>query len=159
VLLKDGSGFDRAFHQEASYLAYGQSSDSYDTITRTVECTRSAMAFKVFLNLAWRGEHALGEYVRERYQAAQRFYEVIRKRPGFTCPYRPETNILCFRYGHDDALQERVRNHLMRTGQFHISSTMMNNQRHLRLTVMNRLTDVDTINSLLDAIEATAKEV
>ena len=159
VLLKDVNDFDRAFHQEASYLAYGKGSDNYDTITRTVECTRSGMAFKVFLNLAWRGEHALGEYVRERYQATQQFYELIKSRPGFSCPYKPETNILCFRYGRDDDLLERIRDHLMRTGQFHITSTMMNARRHLRITVMNRLTDVGTINRLLDAIERTAVEL
>ncbi len=157
VLLKDVQDFDRAFHQEASYLAYGKSSDNYDTITRTVECTRSGMAFKVFLNLAWRGEEALGNYVKERYQAAQRFYDVIQKRPGFTCPYRPETNILCFRYGHNDEVLERVRDDLMKSGQFHITSTMMNKKRYLRLTVMNRLTSADTISALLDAIEVSYK--
>ncbi|MEM7082820.1 MAG: pyridoxal-dependent decarboxylase [Pseudomonadota bacterium] len=158
VLLRDVSDFDRAFHQEASYLAYGQSLDNYDTITRTVECTRSAMGFKVFLNLAWRGEAALGDYVRERYEAAQRFYALISARPGFSCPYRPETNILCFRYGEDDAEQEAVREHLMRTGQFHITSTLLNGRRYLRLTVMNRLTNEATIERLLDAIEQTAQE-
>ncbi len=159
VLLRDVTDFDRAFHQEASYLAYGESGDNYDTVMRTVECTRSAMAFKVFLNLAWRGEQALGEYVHQRYQATQQFYDVIKNRPGFTCPYRPETNILCFRYGHDDRVQERVRDHLMRSGQFHITSTLLNQKRYLRLTVMNRLTDIDTVNRLLDAIEASAAEL
>ncbi|MFK8032020.1 MAG: aspartate aminotransferase family protein [Gammaproteobacteria bacterium] len=159
VLLRDVNDFDRAFHQEASYLAYGKGAENYDTITRTVECTRSGMAFKVFLNLAWRGEFALGEYVRERYLATQQFYDLIRQRKDFSCPYRPETNILCFRYGHDDALQERIRDHLMRSGQFHITSAVINNKRYLRLTVMNRLTDESTITSLLDAIESTAREL
>lgn len=159
VLLKDVNDFDRAFHQEASYLAYGQSEDSYDTITRTVECTRAGMAFKVFLNLAWRGEAELGNYVQHRYEAAQQFYELICAREGFSSPYRPETNIVCFRYGQNDELHEAVREHLMRSGQFHITSTLINGSRYLRLTVMNRLTDVATINALLDAIEKAAAEL
>lgn len=159
VLLRDVKDFDRAFHQEASYLAYGQSEDNYDTITRTVECTRAGMGLKVFLNLAWRGEAELGRYVLERYQAAQRFYEVINARKGFSCPYRPETNIICFRYRDDDQLMESIRDHLMRTGQFHITSTLLNGKRYLRLTVMNRLTDESTIENLLDAVEMAAKEL
>lgn len=163
LLLKDGRNFDRAFDQDASYLAYGKSVDDYDTITRTVECTRTAMGFKVFLNLAWRGEAALGEYVRDRYAKTRQFYELIKARDGFTCPYEPETNILCFRFGNEDAgsdeLQERIRDHLMRAGKFHITSAVLNGKRHLRITVMNRLTDIETINDLLDAIEATAKEL
>ena len=154
VLFKDVEDFSRAFQLDASYLAFGQSAEHYDSIQRTIECTRSAMAFKIFLNLAWRGEAALGDYVQQQYAKAQEFYEQISNTPGFECPYKPETNILCFRYGANDDEQERIRTKLMQSGQFHITSAVVNSCRYLRLTVMNRLTNRDTIDALLKAIIA-----
>ena len=156
VLLKDGIDFEHAFHTEASYLAHGEDEDSFDSIQRTVECTKAALGLKIFLNLAWRGEAALGAYVDDRYEATKCFYELIRSRPGFECPYEPESNILCFRYDVDDARLVTIRSELMREGRFHITSAMVNGRRFLRLTVMNKLTDVSTVEALLDAIEEKA---
>lgn len=156
VLFRDSRHLDHAFHTEASYLAHGEDKDSFDSLQRAVECTKAALGFKIFLNLAWRGEVALGDYVDERYAAAKRFYEIIKARPGFHCPYEPESNILCFRFGTDDAALVRIRGELMREGRFHITSALVNGTRYLRLTVMNKLTDVATIESLLDAIEEKA---
>ncbi|MFK8017141.1 MAG: aspartate aminotransferase family protein, partial [Gammaproteobacteria bacterium] len=109
LLLKDGADFDRAFHQEASYLAYGHDEDGYDSLPRAVECTKASLSLKIFLTLAFRGEQTLGAYVDDRYAMTARAYDIIRRREGFTCPYPPESNILCFRYGDDDAMQVRIR--------------------------------------------------
>ena len=156
VLFKDPKSFERAFHQEASYLAYGQDLDSYDSLPRAIECTKAALGFKIFMNLAWRGEQSLGAYVYERYAAAHRFWQLISDRDGFECACEPESNILCFRYGNDDELQVKIRDELVRTGRFHITSAEVNQSRWMRLTVMNPLTDEKIIVDLLDAIEELA---
>lgn len=156
ALLKDARDFARAFHQDASYLAFGENSEGYDSLPRAIECTKAAMGLKVFLNLAWRGEKALGDYVDGRYAAARRFYDVIRARKGFECPYEPETNILCFRYGNDDDTQDRVRDILLRQKRFQLTAATVNGQRYLRMTVMNKHTDETTIHAMLDAIEEVA---
>lgn len=154
VLFRDAADFGRAFHQDASYLALGDSPDTWTTMPRTVECTKAALGLKVFLTLAWRGEQALGDYVHGRYAATRRFAKLIAARPGFEVPYEPQTNILCFRYGEDDDALEAIRERLLRERSFHLSSAMLAGRRHLRLTVMNPLTDDATIAALLDAIEA-----
>lgn len=156
VLLKDGSDFDRAFHQEASYLAYGADNESYDALPRAVECTKAALSLKIFLNLAWRGERVLGEYVDDRYAITRQFYNQIYRRAGFECLCEPESNILCFRYGQDDELQQRIRDTLVHERRFHLSSALVNGKRYLRMTVMNKLTDKETINEMLGEIELTA---
>jgi L-2,4-diaminobutyrate decarboxylase len=153
VLFRRSECFDEAFHQDASYLAYGKDADSYDSLPRAIECTKSGLGFKIFMNLAWRGERALGDYVDDRYAAARRFHDIIAERPGFECPYRPESNILCFRYGDDDDLMEAIRERMMRDGAFHITSAIIGGRRHLRLTVMNKRTDEATIRRLLTTIE------
>ncbi len=159
VLLKDGADFDRAFHQQASYLAYGHDQDAYDSLPRAIECTKAALGLKVFLTLAWRGEQALGDYVDNRYRVTAQFHDQIQQRPGFECLCQPESNILCFRYDIDDAAQQAIRDELVRTREFHLTSAQVAGQTWLRLTVMNKLTDAGTIDQMLDAIEQAARSL
>jgi L-2,4-diaminobutyrate decarboxylase len=160
VLLRDEAALVGAFHQEASYLFYGESRpDSFDVMSRQFECTKSQLGLKVFLNLAWRGERGLGEYVADRYDTTLRFWELIREREGFECPYRPESNILCFRYGTDSDAQVEIRERLMEEGRFHLSSAELNGERFLRVTVMAPSATEETAVDMLDAIERVAAAV
>jgi L-2,4-diaminobutyrate decarboxylase len=149
-----------AFKQEASYLVYGdEDPEAVDFVMRAVECTKATLGLKLFLNLAWRGEEGLGAYVAEQYDKARRFHRVIAARPGFECPYAPESNILCFRYGADGALQVAIRERLIAQGDFHLSSTEIGGERYLRMVVMAPATEQRTIERLLDAVERAAEEL
>ncbi|MFF5211712.1 pyridoxal phosphate-dependent decarboxylase family protein [Streptosporangium sp. NPDC000396] len=148
VLTKRGADLDGAFRQQASYLFYGD--QGFDLIGRAVECTKAELGLKIFLNLAWRGERGLGDYVARQYETAHRFWELARERPGFECPYEPQSNIVCFRYGTGD--QARIRERLMEDGAFHLTSTEVGGVRHLRITVMAPATDEKTLEALLDRI-------
>ncbi|MBB6350508.1 pyridoxal phosphate-dependent decarboxylase family protein [Nonomuraea muscovyensis] len=152
VLVRREGDLDAAFRQEASYLFYGD--QGFDLINRTVECTKAELGLKIFMNLAWRGERGIGDYVAGRYDTAHRFWELARRRPGFDLPYEPESNIVCFRYGGAD--QAGLRERMMRDGSFHLSSTELNGVRHLRVTVMAPATDDRTLEALLDEIVAIA---
>jgi L-2,4-diaminobutyrate decarboxylase len=152
VLVRHGPDLAHAFHQKASYLFYGEDSGA-DLIERSVECTKATLGLKLFLNLAWRGERGLGDYVAEQYDKALRFHELIARRPGFECPYVPESNILCFRHGRDSERQLAIREHLLTQGHFHLSSAEIRGERYLRLSVMAPATDDQTIERLLDTIE------
>ena len=72
-------------------------------------------------------------------------------------PYRPESNILCFRHGRAGAAQAAIREALLAAGEFHLSSAEVAGERHLRVTVMSPATDEATFERLLDAIEAVAQ--
>jgi L-2,4-diaminobutyrate decarboxylase len=157
VLVRDVALLDAAFQQRASYLIYEDAADSGpDLVGRQVECTKSPLGLKVFLNLAWRGERSLGDYVAGQYDKTLRFWELIEARRGFECLSRPESNILCFRYGRDPALQVALRERLLAEGRFHLSSTEVDGERWLRMAVMAPATDEATIEALLDAIETAA---
>ena len=154
VLMRSGADLMGAFHQKASYLFYDdQDSEGVDFIGRAFECTKGAIGMKLFLNLAWRGEHGLGAYVGDCYDKTLRFHELISARPGFECPYSPESNILCFRYGRDGSRQVAIREHLIAQGEFHISSAEIGGERYLRIVPTAPATDDETIERLLDAIE------
>ncbi|MFK8053557.1 MAG: aspartate aminotransferase family protein [Woeseiaceae bacterium] len=156
VLFRDAVSFEEAFHQDASYLAYGRDVDSYDSLPRAVECTKAALGFKVFMNLAWRGEAALGQYVHERYQMTKRFWQLLQQTPDFECPYEPETNILCFAYGNEDDLQQQIRDRMVKDGIAHITSAKVAGRHWLRVTVMNPLSDESVFNTLLNHIREAA---
>lgn len=159
VLFREAHALDRAFQQKASYLFYGDEKPGVDLIERTVECTKTALGLKIFLNLAWRGEKGLARYVEDRYELTRRLHKQIESRLDFECPYPPESNILCFRYRDDDELQVTIRDRLLEEGRFHISSTEIHGRRYLRLTVISPQTTQETVDGLLDAIEGIAQEI
>ena len=158
VLLREAERLDAAFQQQAAYLFYdGEgSAQGPSLLGRQVECTKAPLGLKVFLNLAFRGERGLGDYVAAQYDKTSRFYHLIEAREGFECLCRPESNILCFRYGTDPARQVELRDRLLSEGRFHLSSTEVHGERWLRMSVMAPATDEATIEALLDAIERLA---
>lgn len=159
LLVRDADALERAFRQRASYLFYEDHGDAPgpDVITRTVECTKAALGTKLFLELAARGERGLGDDVAARFAAARDAWELLRERPGFTVPYAPETNIVCFRVPGDDAHQVAVREALMADGDVHLSSAEVGGRRHLRMVVTapatTRATLVDTIGRIAQVSE------
>ena len=157
ILVRDVRRLDAAFQQSASYLIYENAEAAGpDLLGRQVECTKAPLGLKVFMNLAWRGERGIGEYVAAQYDKTLRFWELISGREGFECLSRPESNILCFRYGSDDALQVELRERLLAEGRFHLSSTEVGGVRWLRMSVMAPASSEETIEELLDAIERLA---
>jgi L-2,4-diaminobutyrate decarboxylase len=157
VLLREGPRLEAAFRQKAAYLIYEDSEEAGSSLLeRQVECTKAPLGMRIFMNLAFRGEEGIGRYVAEQYDKTIRFWELIEARPGFECLCRPESNILCFRYGCDSELQVELRERLLRERRFHLSSTVVNGERWLRMSVMAPATTERTVEEMLDAIEALA---
>jgi len=153
VLVKDARHLQNAFKQQASYLFYGSPSMGKDYLHRTVECTKTALGTKLFLTLAWKGEQAIAEYIENRVALTKKAYDIINSRNDFYCPYVPESNILCFRYKDDDELQVEIRESLLNSGAYHLTSTIFKGQRYLRITIMTSATTEQTIAKLVTAIE------
>lgn len=158
VLVRDKRILESGLRFQASYLIRGESGLGVQTARRSIECTKNALGLKLFLNLAFLGEDALARNVERLYENTRRFHARIAKRPGFTCPYEPEANILCFRFRADDGTQDRIRSRLLEEGRFHVSAAHVSGVRHLRLTVMNPDSSLTAIDALLDRIEALAAE-
>ncbi len=156
VLLRDREVLDGALRLRATYMIRGDGRGGLQTARRSIECTKNALGLKLFLNLACFGERGLAEHVERLYENTRRFHAIIGARAGFECPYPPESNILCFRHGTDDELQDRIRTRLLEEGRFHISAADVRGARHLRLTVMNPRTSDATIRALLDRIAELA---
>ncbi len=158
ILFKDQKSMVGTFHQDASYIFYGEDQIGFDVGPYAVECTKSALGAKLFWVLAMEGEQGLAGFVEKSYDNTRKFYELINAQPDFTCPYRPEANILCFKYDgvDDNEAQLALREKILKRGSFYITTAEINGVRYLRLSVMNPLTSVETIEELLAEIRLCA---
>lgn len=157
VLVRQRGSLQAAFRADASYLGDpegGSAGEDADPWHRTVECTRPVLALKLFLLLAAEGEAGLARTVEALYARAGRFHELLSARPGFTCFAPPESNILCFRYGGEDADQSALRRRLLEEGSFYLTQAAIQGRVWLRLTLMNPDTEESDLLRLAARIEA-----
>ena len=162
VLFKDYRNLTTTFQQKGSYLFYEKEAVGYDIITHTVECTKAAIATKLFWVLAAEGEKGLAQFVSNQYTITKKFRQIIDAHPDFSCPYEPESNILCFLYtkfGLDNSFQLALQNAVVQKGNFYISSSEVNDVRYLRLTVINPLTKEVHIRAMMEEIITLAAEL
>lgn len=157
VLFRDGGRLMGTFQQKAAYVTDGTREVGHDFIGHQFECTKSPLGLKLFLVLAMVGEKGLATNVGGLWRSTRKIYDQIAARPAFEVLCSPESNILCFRHRGDDLLQTRVRQQLMREGDFLVTQADVDGRRWLRLTVMNPLTGSGTIRQLLDRIEELAR--
>jgi L-2,4-diaminobutyrate decarboxylase len=157
VLFRDGRHLLGTFQSEAAYVTEGNREVGHDFIGHQFECTKAPLGLKLFLVLAMVGEEGLAANIGVLWERTRQIHNQVAARPGFELLCLPESNILCFRHAGDDALQTRIRQQLMRDGDFLLSQADVDGRRWLRMTVMNPLSDEGTIRRLLDRIEAIAR--
>ncbi|MFT5284543.1 MAG: L-2,4-diaminobutyrate decarboxylase [Planctomycetota bacterium] len=154
VLVKDDRVLPAAFAQNASYLGnpgFGAGVDLYD---RAVECTKTPLGLKVFLNLAIEGETALAARLDLLYENTKRFAAFLREQEAIEVPFEPQSNILCFRVGPRDLVQAKLRQELIDSGDFYITAATFDGCDWLRLTVMNPLTSMSDIEALVERLNS-----
>lgn len=152
LLVRDARNLDGAFTQEGSYIFHEKDQPGYDFIHRTIECTKPVLGLKLFMVLAAGGEARLGEYIDRQYDLTIKAYEYLHSLDDFFCPVKPQSNILCFQVKGLDDGHLALRDKLLARGNFYISSTSINNQRYLRLTLTNPATNMDVIKRLVHEI-------
>jgi L-2,4-diaminobutyrate decarboxylase len=150
VLFADADAAGRTFAQDAKYFRSDVDAERPNLFPLAIECTKNALGLKVLLPLAFLGEAGLAAHVESAYDRTARFHDLIAARPGFACPYRPQSNILCFAYGDGD--QEQIRRRLLAEGRYHLSSTVLGDRRFLRMVVMNDATDDAVVMGMMDSI-------
>jgi L-2,4-diaminobutyrate decarboxylase len=158
VLFRDGARLMGTFQQNAAYVTEGTREIGHDFIGHQFECTKSPLGLKLFLVLVMVGEEGLANNVGALWRSTRNIHDQIAAHPGFVVFCAPESNILCFRHLGDDRLQTRIRQQLMKDGDFLVTQADLGGRRWLRLTIMNPLTDDLTIRRLLDRIEEVARE-
>lgn len=176
VLFRDERNAYHAFAQHASYLFAEKSpeAEAHNLGTRTLECTKRMIGFKLYAALSVFGTDFFGEYLTRSFDLARRFAETIKSAPDFELAVEPEANIVCFRYapkiaGADgrlagaptpealDALQLRIRRSVNERGTFYLVQTRLPAGLFLRSALMNPFITDAGLGEMLDALRAAAR--
>jgi len=161
VLFKDGDRAYEAFAQQASYLfAGGDPRDKWwDLGTRTLECTKRAMAIEVWTALRVHGEELFGQIIDRQCHLATLLATKLRD-AGFEVPLAPESNIVCYRHtapgGDLDAHNRGLRQKVVEDGRFYIVGTQLPRGYFLRSTLMNPLIEPSDLDALVVHLRALA---
>ncbi|HEY4182099.1 MAG TPA: pyridoxal-dependent decarboxylase [Kofleriaceae bacterium] len=169
VLFRQSGHAWEAFAQRASYLfADAKPSEKWwDLATRTLECTKRAMAIEMWTALRVHGESWFGAVVDRQRQLAIHLAQLVDAAPDFELALAPESNIVCFRHipegvpedaretldRHNRGLRERI----VEDGTFYIVGTQLPGGFYLRSTLMNPMTEHDDLTALLDHIRTLAR--
>ncbi|MGI9541458.1 MAG: pyridoxal phosphate-dependent decarboxylase family protein [Flavobacteriaceae bacterium] len=162
VLYKNYTSQVNTFQQKGSYVFHEGDVIGMDSMPFTVECTKSALGFKLYWSFALEGEKAISDFISNSFQQAKELYNYFSERSDFHCPYKPESNILCFQYQPEiltDKQQLDLRYQLIETGDFYITSCELQGKRYLRTVLMNPLTQKKDFIALAEKIKTIASSI
>lgn len=158
VLFKNGEASYESFSQDASYLFEKKAQDEwYNYAHRTMECTKMFMGIRLYLSLSVIGTQIFSDYVTSMYDLTREFADILQNADDFELAHEPESNILCFRHVKSDvkdlnAYQKNLRQKILSDASFYIVQTELNGELFLRCTIINPLTTIDHLKSLMEAI-------
>jgi L-2,4-diaminobutyrate decarboxylase len=160
-----------AFRQDAPYL-FDPSSPGlaeYDSGMLTPECTKRAASYGLWGIWSLFGQQLFSDMVDQTFDLGRVFYEKLVEASDFEPLHEPQCNIVAFQHVPDelrDASPDRLnqfllklRHTLIRSGEFYIVQAKIDGRQALRVTIINPLTTADHLDSLLDAIRRTGREV
>ena len=166
LLMRDARDLDSAFAQRAPYLfGEGGAERFRDQGRRSFMCSRRADALKVWIALQRHGRRGIGAMYDHLCETTHGLWRSIADRPDFEAVHEPESNILCFRYVGDrtdtdaalDDINADLRVRYNRSGHGWITTTLLNERRMLRVTIMNPRTTPDHARSMLGRIAELAR--
>ncbi len=169
VLFKDAGHCLDTFTQEASYLLGPSAREEWFNLShQTLECTKNAMALKLYLLLRASGESLLTAHIERTFGLAAKLADLVQAADDFELALLPSCNIVCFRHlpsdaaawpgAQQDALQARAREALRGAGTFYLVQTALGGRTYLRTTLMNPLTTSDDLIALLEAIREAGQQ-
>ncbi len=152
VLVRDGKDLERAFAQSAPYLFHGSDSDvelSPDLGKRSFQCSRRADALKVWVSLQRFGVGGIGALYDALCDSATALYAGVSTHPGIKPLHKPESNIMAWSMCAETmGSPSRARASLGHDTGVWITTTILNGELCLRVTLMNPRTDSEAISDV-----------
>ncbi|MFC2129183.1 pyridoxal phosphate-dependent decarboxylase family protein [Bacteroidota bacterium] len=158
ILFRNENDSYATFAQKASYLLNSNDDkDWYNFAKRTMECTKSMMGLNVFTQLAIGGKELFAENIDRLFDQARILAELCRSTSDIELAVEPEANIVCFRYtssdpGNTDQINLKIREEILKRGDFYIVQTVLNGKQYLRVSVMNPFTEKNDFENLLNQV-------
>ncbi len=163
VMFRNGERSFETFAQKASYLFQkSQKNVWYNSATRTIECTKSALGIIAYTAIKYYGDNYYREYIDSRYDIAVWFAEIIEADIELELAVKPDSNIICFRYApagiNGDQLNSvnaAIRDKIVKEGSFYIVQAELGCKIWIRVTIINPVTSEDDLKELLSLIKET----
>jgi len=168
LLVRDERDLEAAFAQQAPYLFHGDEGERIvDQGVRSFMCSRRGDALKLWVALQRYGAAGIGSLYDHLCGVTRALHDAIVQREDFEALHIPEANILCFRWIGSprraasalDELNRALRERYNQSGRGWITSTVLNGQRVLRVTLMNPLTHVEHVTRLIDGLAEEAQSL
>lgn len=168
LLARDERDIDAAFAQRAPYLFHDPAgARTIDQGVRSFQCSRRADVLKLWVALQRYGAAGIGALYDRLCATTCSLWEAIAERDDFVAPHEPESNILCFRWVGDralddarlDAINLATRESYNRSGHGWITTTMLGGRRVLRVTIMNPRTTNADVRSMLGEVARVARAI
>ncbi|MEQ8766251.1 MAG: pyridoxal-dependent decarboxylase [Planctomycetota bacterium] len=172
VLFRRSDSSYATFAQKATYLFEGdryhgdRTGDWTEIGLRTFECTKRMMSLRIYTALAVHGEAPFRKSIETTIARAQDLADLVEAAPDFELLIPPEVNIVCFRYrphwameSELDALQNRIRDFVVRSGSHYLVQTTLPTGRYLRCAIMNPFTRRADLESLLTVLREAGESM
>jgi len=152
ILVRDGLWLRRAFEADAPYLFHAdRAGENIGEIT--IQCSKRSDPIKLWLMLKSQGVKPFADTIERVTDLTRYLYERVVASDDFEAVHEPELNIFCFRKrGLDSAQTDALREQLKRSGEAWLTTTVLNGERVLRVTMMNPRTTERHIDAMLDSL-------
>jgi L-2,4-diaminobutyrate decarboxylase len=168
VMFRNAGTSYETFAQKASYLFQkSQSNVWYNSATRTIECTKSALGIIAYTAMKYYANDYYSEYIDSRYDLTKTFAAMVRSDKHLQLALEPESNIVCFRFYSDglgtqelNSINSIIRSKIVKSGEFYIVQAELDGTLYLRLTIINPVTDINHLKELANlVVESGMKEI
>jgi L-2,4-diaminobutyrate decarboxylase len=169
VLVRDERDLESAFAQRAPYLFHGGDDGERvrDQGVRSFLCSRRADVIKLWVALQRYGAAGFGELYDHLCDVTLAMRDALLAHGAFVVLHEPESNILCFRWVGDGAMDDtqldqfnrELRERYNRSGAGWITATNLAGRRVLRVTIMNARTSVADVREVVDGLAREAQRM
>jgi len=171
VFYRDQSHRFAAFHQEAPYLfdPLARELAEYDSGLANLECTKRAAALGLWGIWSIFGSQLFEALVDSTFDLGQQFFQLLETEDDFQPYARPQCNIVAFRYlpaklqempsQQISDFQLRLRQAVVRSGEFYLVSSSIDGENYLRTTLINPLTTIEHLRDLLGSLRQHARRL
>lgn len=165
-LVKDRNYFGLITHY-ADYLNPKDHDENEipNQVNKSIQTTRRFDALKLWFTLRIIGKKGLGNYIERIISTARETAVILENDPYFELLNRSDISALVFRYSADpfktfdlNRINTYIKSQLYRHGNALVAGTKVNGQFYLKFTILNPLTTIEDIQTILNTIKQYGNE-
>jgi aromatic-L-amino-acid decarboxylase len=166
ILVRNRDNLLNAYQHHANYLEGAETASATGGVSPadlSPELTRPFRGLRLWLALKLTGVAPFRAALEEKLLLARHFYEGLQRLDGFVAGPPPDLSVVTFRYrprrGDANEFNQKLIRAIQQDGRIFLSSTQINGEVILRLTVLGFRTHLETIELALEILRQKAQEI